>query len=387
MQMWALEKQWRSKNKDTVRALEKTRQAAVKEARQNTDAWWHNYNAVIARYEAGRKLALQRGRKMRHHDPARDDGVLALQIQRTKSGLGASPQEIHDGLGMLHVHPVTEYTRAGCRTMMRWRVDAAGNELQPVVYFDRPLPDGCRVKGAQITWRRVADETRWQVLFQATGVQPALPPKYTRSGKVALEYEPFAGGITVAHTDRRYTLSAKWVKRMQHVRDLQSWLDVSRKERAAAYPDCGALQMPDREMLDILRGDPGHDDWRKAWKRRWLEMHHLRDKLLRQRREYYRLWSREIVREYPDLEIDDTDLSKLARADRNTPENTLRQMACLHQFRLEIIHQATKAGCRVSASGKLLTPDGSEKPGAWQRRKAAKQQRSQSGAETRASQA
>jgi len=383
---WDLEKQWRKDNKETYRAIERDRQTAVKEARQETEAWWPNYNAVIARYEAGRQVALQKGRRMRHHDPARVDGILALQIQRTRSGLGASPDEIHQGISMIHVHPVAEYTRTGMRTMMRWRVDRDGNEVEAVVYFDRPLPSECRIKGAQMTWRRVADEIRWQVLFQITGVQPSSPPAYTRTGSVMLTYEEYAGGLLVAQTNKRYILPPEWIQRMKHVRSLQSWLDESKKERAEQHPDCGALQMPDRDMMDILLGNEAHKEWRLEYKKLWLEMYHLRDKLLRQRREYYRLWAREIVREYPDLEMDDTDYSKIAKADKHGAANSLRQLACPHQLRDEIIHQANKAGCRVSARGKVLTCNGEQKSGVWQRRKAAKQDRSRHTAEAAAGQ-
>jgi len=136
---------WRRENKATLNALERDRQARVKAARQATSAYWGNYNRVLADFEAARKMARKSGRRLQAHDP--DDlsrGVLTVQIQRTRSGVGAAPEELFKGTTKLHIVPVAEHERKcrltrgqrakATRTRVTMRVDAEHNDITlPVV--------------------------------------------------------------------------------------------------------------------------------------------------------------------------------------------------------------------------------------------------------------
>ena len=400
--MWAQAAKWRKARPDEARALERDRQTAVKLARQESDAWWPNYNSVIARYEAARQVARQFGRHLRHHDPLRDDGMLCVQIQRTRTGLGASPAEIETGLSMLSI-------RDGALTM---RVDAAGNTVSGPVVMHRQLPPECRVKAAQLTWRLKVNDTRWALHLQIADVRPAEPPRYTRSGTLTLNWEEQAGGgLQVAQVGNdRLVLPSRWMARMDRVEVLASWLDQSRSRMLTARPDCaGIMDLPVRSMLSAIlerysaatAPPPIHPPvgehametirqwadeaagsgdilaWRRWWKHVWQARLHLLDRLLGERREMYRLWAGRMALEYPDLALDDVRLDRVAKAQRFTAENSLRQRAAAHLLRHELIHQARKRGCRVTASGRVIVGDDHAKTGAWQRRIAGRKERSQ----------
>lgn len=405
--MWAQAAKWRKAHPDEARVFERDRQAAVKVARQESPAWWPNYNSVIARYEAARQTVRQLGRHLRHHDPLRDDGMLCVQIQRTRTGLGAAPAEVEAGLSMLSI-------RDGMLTM---RVDAAGNTVCCPVIMHRPLPPECRVKAAQLTWRLKVNDTRWALHLQIADVRPAEPPRYTRSGTLALNWEKQAGGgLQVAQIGNdRLVLPSRWMARMDRVDALASWLDQSQSRMLATRPDCaGILDLPVRSMLSVIlerysaaAAPPpirppvgehametirqwadeaaGNGDilaWRRWWKHVWQARLHLWDRLLGERRELYRLWAGRMVLEYPDLTLDDVRLDRIAKAQRFTDENSLRQRAATHLLRQELIHQARKRGCRVTASGRVIVGDDHAKTGAWQRRMAGRKERSQQAQES-----
>lgn len=399
--MWAQAARWSKQNREEIAAHERDRRAAVKAARQASDAWWPNYNSVIARYEAARRVARQFGRRLRHHDPLRDDGMLCVQIQRTRSGLGAASSEIEAGLSMLQLRDGT----------LMMRVDTAGNMVRCPAVVHRPLPEECRIKAAQLTWRIKINSIRWGLHLQITGMRRASSPSYTRSGTLALSWEEQNGGLHVARIgDDRLVLPSRWMARMDRVETLASWLDTSREFMLAARPDYSEmLDMPVRQMLATIlerhstTGAPASmrpptgehametirrwaDEaamagdilgWRRWWKQVWQARLHLWDRLLGERREIYRIWAGRMVLEYPDICLDETRLDRVARAQKRSPENSLRQRAAVHLLRDEIVHQARKRGCRITANGLVIVGGGDEKTGAWLRKKAIARARSQ----------
>lgn len=402
--LWDGIKRWRKALPDEARDIERDRQAAVKAARQSvtvdaeSDAarmYWPNSNSILARYEAARAGVRKFGRRLRHHDPLRDDGMLAVQIQRTSSGLGAAPDELA-ALSMLAIAPVRHGARCKERlTHLTMRVDAAGNKVTLPMMMHRPLPKGCRVKGAQICWRRVGLQTRWQVVLQLADVPTEPPAAYRVEGSVELawEQETEGGAITIARPSWRdpITLPEDWVRTGVRLREQQSWLDTSLDEqRRLAESDAAlsSLLSGGHHAIYALRREqlpPEMREWLVSWRRMWWQTDHGRRKWLGRRREIYRLLARELVRERTVIAIDDRRLDKIARAERATDDNGLRQMVAPHLLRQEIVHQARKVGTTVIAgdiaSGKVLTESTHGTTGAWQRRKSAKAERSQAQAQ------
>lgn len=373
---WKIEKQWRASNSSFIDKQKERRFAQIKEIRQGSGCYWANYNSVVARYEAGRKVAKRKGRSMRPFDPERDDGMLCVQIQRTPSGLGAASDEL-DALSMLTISPVRKNARGRDRlTAIRMRVDASGGVVETTTLLHRPIPP-CRIKGAQLCWRNYGLRTQWWLVLQLADVLTAREPiRYDVSGSLSLCWNKAQSGkLLVARPSWRepYALSAEWMAGMDSIEKGQQWLDESR-----AAQECVAVLTP--TQIRALRQDQvplAARDWLRSWKREWERVYHGRRKLLGQRTHMFREWAREIVRDVTALTIDDVELDRIARADRGSDANSLRQRACAHRLRQEIVHQANKIRSAVTdTSGKVLTLQGDDKSGVWDRRKRAKRERS-----------
>jgi hypothetical protein len=394
---------WRRERKDEASRCEAERQAAVKAARQARAErladdpaevmYWCNSNAVLARYEAARAGARKLGRRLRHHDPNRDDGVLAVQIQRTRTGLGAAPEEL-SSLSMLRIDPIPDgVPRKKRYTTVTMRVDAAGHAVTLPMLMHRPLPAG-RVKAAQLCWRRVGTRTRWQLVLQLADVPTEPAVAYRTDGWLDFCWELGDEGLIVARPSWRepYMLPLDWVRAGERLREQQSRLDQLLNEVRDAWEGneaVSALLSGGQRAIYALRREqlPAElHEWLNGWRHLWYETDTGRRKWLRRRQWIYRQWAREIVRERSLLVIDDRRLDKIAREDRGSESNTLRQMACVHELRAELVHQARNIGATVVAgdlaSGKILTDSGHDGSGVWQRRKAAKRERSQAAAES-----
>jgi len=353
--LWDGLKRWRKQCKDEAQRIELSRRQAVKTARQETPAWWPNYNETIQRYQAARISAMKAGRRLRPRDADREDGVLCVQIQRTQSGLGAAPDEL--SLSMIRVDgPPAGAFRRGAAKAEKWaevtmRVDRDGNEVTLPMYMHRPFPRGCRVKGALLTWRREGDDIRWQMVFRLSGVQPEPPIKYRRTGSLSLCWEMSDGGLVVARPSWRepYVLPAEWMSAMDALDRDRAWMDRSLDEARALVSDTPAAALlagGPRTIYSLRREQLPVElhQWLREWRRVWWRADHGRRKLLRRRRDWYRQWAREIVRECPSLDIDDVRLDRQARHDRGTVCGSLRHRACTHFLRQEIVHQARKIG-------------------------------------------
>lgn len=344
-ELWAALAQWRKAHPDTLRALELVRRGRVVEARQQTDCWWPNYNAVIQRYEAQRIAVLRKGRRLNLHDIERDDGCLTVQIQRTRSGLGASPEELQSGefaaLQIGRVDPRAYQPTAGfrgardrlCRTVVEMRIDAEGHALRLPVWMHRPLPPAARIKSAQIVWRRQGDRLRYQLCLTLS--QPARtvvhPGRGSPATAVRIAIADLGNGLQVAVANEaarpeRLILDAHWMAMMDRVERLAAILN---DESAAPH-----------ERIRARLERPG------LWAR-----------LLRRRREIYRLWARALCQRYARIEIHTPALSEQAWIDRARDVNALRHRACAHSLVAELQHQGRKHGCEITVA--IAAPDAS----------------------------
>lgn len=348
---WPLIAAWKKVHKIECDIIEDTRRRHVNEARiafttQSADRLhWGNSNAVVQRYDAARKVVRQFGRQLRESD-LRDVGCLTLQLQRTRSGLGADPNELQDGtvadiqLGRVDTAVYDLPTPRGreTRTMLSMRVDAAHHHVEIPVFAHRPLPEGCRVKQAQLTWRQ---GTRTEHKLCLTLTMPAQSVVSRGSGRaivrVSLRIQMRASAahpdhprasLIVAETDNGrhiLTLSERWMREM---------------DRVDALPKA-------------IKDETLPSDLRRYWS---MQRPGLWARLLRERREQFRLWAREVATSYREIVIETPRLGALAIADDDTPQNAVRHRACAHQLVAELRHQCAKHGCaaEVIASGPLL---------------------------------
>lgn len=310
--LWPLLAAWRKAHNETCDRIEVARRAAVTKARQASPCWWPNYNAVIENYDRARKGVRQFGRRLRKSDAAAG-GFLAVQIQRTRSGLGGAPGEIVGaGLSMLRIESAERETH------VTLRVDRKGHTITLPLVLHRPLPPDVRVKSAQLIWR--ADPERHGARLCLTITRPFIErvPAGAGTAEIELGYWPeIGGGLTVARGSERLRLNTRWMARMDRIEHLTGVLDS-----VSAAPYCI-----------------------KAWSR---ERNNLREKLPRVRREQYRLFARRLAKTYADIRLTMPLLCVVAQHERGSDENARRHRAALSSLQSELQHQCRQHGCRLT---------------------------------------
>jgi hypothetical protein len=155
--------------------LEESRKAAVKAARQNSDLYWGNYNAVWSSYERARRAALAR---------AGQGGKLGtLRFQRF-DGSGRITNQIQGGIT---VHQLFEGTHSLVQVLARPEHPGhAKHLLRATVYrhgrgeksvhrtvvwpmiMHRPIPDDVMIKQVTVHRRRLGAKWRWTATFSCT---------------------------------------------------------------------------------------------------------------------------------------------------------------------------------------------------------------------------
>jgi hypothetical protein len=383
---------WRKRNKTVLAEFNKQRvekviairSAYTVSAAPGERLYWCNSNNVLQHYETGRAVASAKGRRIRERDPRREDGWLAIQVQRTKTGFGMSIQELHSGsFSALQISNPNKRGHAVCEM----RVDAAGNLLRFPVIMHRPLPEGARIKGAQVTWREKGGAFVWQLtlildtdktnIFNRLREMPADPVTVEFAWQERGYLEVMRVGTKV------WRLPPLWMARVDGLEARQGELDalVERGHQLwREHPVMGPLlkiqNWRDRiGKMALARPHLTQDQvlwWVKA-RRLWLAIPGEREHILRNRLNTYRLWAREVVSSYAGLCLPPLNLAAAAREDQGTDANRWRQRAAVHILRAEILHQARKAGTPVinanARAPKKPSPEGSN---SWARRKAGK---------------
>lgn len=383
----ALLSNWRRGQREWLRTLERERIAAVVAARQATEAWWPNYNRVLRSYDTARQLVRKFGRRLRPHDPLRDDGVLAFQVQRTRSGLGAAPAELFDGT--VSALQFSREPLPGRRaSLLEMRVDAAGHTVRLPVWLHRPLPDAARIKAAELIWRREANRTVWRVCLTLSAPLPAPQivsmDALTAPVRVALGWTlTDAGELRVASAGKHeWSLSAEWMRRYDLVATREGWLRDEIKNIRELYELnsrwATLLENPSHpELFAALQARWGElpgdvREWYRVARNHWRSTAGLRRHVLGERHNHYHHIAREIVRLGPVIELPEIELAQIARELRGDDVNSLRHRAAIHTLEAMIRHQARKIGCRVLASADAIAATPTEKSSSWARRKAAK---------------
>lgn len=384
---------WRKTHRQAVRALDQARIARVVAARQADQddpdgLYWGTRNRLLRSYDTGRQVARRKGRLLRPHEEGRDEAVLAVQLQRTPTGLGAAPGEVIGGkFSTLHITVPDPY--GYCKVSMR--VDRAGHELELPLLLHRPLPQRCRVKAAEIVLRHYQGRDRWRLCLSLDVSECGL-------------FAPMRHAVTAARVDfdwadrgelevmrigpKLWRLPLDWVQRLDRIERRCSQLDALLNQSREAWGQDErmgpilAISMWD-ELLSTLaqrRDELTHAQrqWGADALRLRRQISGERAHALGFRGQLYTAWAREVVSTYPSLQLDDRDLSVIATRERGEPDNAQRHRAAVHLLRMEIQHQARKAGTPiVDASGQVLNAPDQAKSNSWARRKAGKAKRSQ----------
>jgi ribosomal protein L37AE/L43A len=402
---WAIAKRWRLGHEQEMDALGEERKAENKRIRQTSGLYWGNYNRVMDAFETARKQCRKLGRRVRYKDDCDDSGILAVQIQKVGGKNGASPEQILNGqFAAIRINPVsnaafalgrTQRTRS-VRTEVTLRCDADGSLVRFPIWMHRPLPEGFRAKSAELVWHREGERVVGRLCLTLT--TPAASVAHHHEGTAACgvdlgwRLQDDRGLLVATLLDthgkmQRFALPPKWMSGMDQVERLSAYIDQHLLEIAAwihDHPELrGELTTPIRRWrpgLGARHADAKalHDavralqfevprpvlDWYKRYRHLLVWRDNLRAKLIRQRREHYRLWAREIAKAYAIIGMEDMDLSVMARTKKrnNGTDNELhanaraqRVRACAHALRIEIKHQAHKSGTVIRYATKHTT--------------------------------
>ncbi len=394
LETWRLARVWRRDNKGLLKQANDLRKAKIKKIRQESCLFWGNYNRVLDSYETARKLCLKMGRRVRHYDDSRQDGCLTVQIQRTKSGLGAAPAELMNGTYYpLQIQPVDKMAemlpRAArtrtCKTDLTMRVDAAGHMVTCPVWMHRSMPDDCRIKKAQLVWKKEGEKMTGKLCLTLTRPRASKINLSVKAVGLDLGWRKQKDGSLLVATSistdgiySRYVLPPDWMRGMDQVQRLHAHIDDHLLEvagyihqaadlpdliKAASFwrPELGSRHVNAQALHDAVRelnwqvpDEILH--WYKRYRHLVLWRDNLRAKLIRRRREIYRLTARDIAMQNALIGIEDMDLSKMAMTKKrdDAQDNELREearanrvRACIHVFRSEIEHQASKHGAQI----------------------------------------
>lgn len=329
---------WRKANPAAIKEFSSRRFASIAQARNASGCYWCNYNRVIQSFDASRTRCIKQGLRLRYSDPDRDNGCLTVQIQRTRSGLGAAPVELQDGsfsalqIGRVAATAYYSATPRGqrsrlCQTTLEMRVDAEGHTIRAHVWMHRRLPADCRVKSAQLTWRDGGARGRqWQLALTIS--TPKAQVAHTRPKDVV--------GIDVG-----------WRIKPDGSLRVAYWYVSDREQGELVLP---ARMMEHMDWVDQTKADIDNEIvyGERAIRKAQLLIAGGRRKDLGERRELYRMFARRIAQRYGIVAVEQIDLARIAlrgaEGNASYAGRKQRQRAGVHYLLAEIRHQCAKHG-------------------------------------------
>ena len=261
------------------------------------------------------------------------------------------------------------------------------------VILHRPLPDDAALKHLSVVRKRLGPvDYRWSVTFTFTRdeSEPVIHPGPIACG-INIGWKQVQGGLRVAtlldgHGSRHVVLPQVILDKLTYADELKARIDTATNDNFAWL--LAALPEPPEDLAEAVaklrrarRPHPGayaafvaawrqYPDYaaelraeaetrRRTVKRLELEHHHLRDKVLRRRLDFYRVAAKEIAEKYSLIALDKIDLRQMAALvrDDGTPNElvaaarTNRTRAAVSELREWIVKQAAKTGSRVEVFG------------------------------------
>lgn len=162
---WAAAKEARQSARagarEQLRALEDSRKAAVKAARQSSGCFWGGYNAVIASYETARHRAIKEGAELRFRSRHKRDCRIVNQIQGGGTWAEALDSTIN---GQVSIRPHALGRTASGRARPEYRLTATiytrGRGVRRTVTWPlilhRPMPENARIQEVTIVRQAIA---------------------------------------------------------------------------------------------------------------------------------------------------------------------------------------------------------------------------------------
>jgi hypothetical protein len=387
-------RQLSTETKAQLAALDGETSRRVNELCQESGCYWPNYSEVKAAWGQARR----RPGELRFHSRAGRVGKITTLLAR-----GLSVADAFGEHGFLRIrHPNPEQHPRDALVSLRVGSDERRRPVfvtLPIV-MHRPLPADCLIKSVSALREPLADRERWKVVFvleRQAGTWATQALDCPRQGSVALDvgWRRVPDGLRVAVwrddegrtgeliLPERYLEQRATVERLQSHRQtlynetltaLRAWLSAAAETERPAWltedtRHIAQWRRPGR-LVWLLRhwteqrfkGDEAIVAMLEAWQRRdlhlWQFEANLRDQALHWRREMYRVFAADLARRYASVQMEDFDLSQVARimrpAKADQAENQLvakaryyRVIAGVYELRQAIRNVCDREGVEI----------------------------------------
>lgn len=375
----------RVKTAAAARALEQSRQAQVKLARQESGCYWGNYNAVINSFDGARQKILKAGGEL-HFRKFDGTGRIVNQIQG-----GITVDALFAGTNsQVQLRPATaaEWPKRRLRPqahILTANVFTTARKPRHVSWpliLDRPFPQDAIIKEVHIVRRK--DE--WTVSFSLAARMPAPIPAGAACG-MDIGWRRLNDGIRVAtlindRGERDFVvLPEAIVSGFRYLDELASrrdtrlngliamlralpWAEAPPALGDTAKAMLGAPRLSARALARLEALWAGASEWRRdayemlheqltnpydSDRRDWKESTGLRQRLLRARRDHYRIEAKRIAGRYGLIGGEKLSISSMSAVENNpTPEPSrwYRKVAAPAEFIGALKWAVKKAGGR-----------------------------------------
>ncbi|WP_170157671.1 zinc ribbon domain-containing protein [Thermodesulfitimonas autotrophica] len=406
--------------REELEQLEEERRQAVQRVDDEFKRvlWWPNRDEERVEYENARKRLVRsrsEGQKaeLRFH---RFDGTGKATVRLRERG-SAGPWGMPVGNIFIPnsvcwmrpvppeawTSPVRAERRRKARTVLHFRVgtDADGNPVWAVLpmVMHRPLPEGGVVRQVSVVRERVGRHFRYKAVFTVQLFPNAIKEEPLLDGVVAVDvgWRRVESGIRVAvwlddHGNHgEVIIPDRLYREFLRLKELQSLRDTHFNEakkilveflkKAQGMPEwlleeCRSLKewrspgrlvsLLGRWKKNCFPGDKGILNWLSDWQQREDHLYdwqsHLRDQILRHRREIYRIFASQLADKYGVVVLEDFDLRKVVKTpppeegtQGSIPPDYQRFIVAPSELRLCIVNACAREGVSVSLQPAAFT--------------------------------
>lgn len=390
---------------EAIKILSAEEYEAARPLWRNAGLYWCNHEEVkLTWLQARRKTDWHEKDSLNFHSWRRERGKVTVRFQT-----GLSVKEAFAGkdrrlrlrpvLPDAYESPIRSVRRKAARSVVRLRVGSEGRDpiwLTLPCVLHRSLPEKGLIRSASVFRERIATHYRWKLLLIVEIPEPEIVTEDRPLVGIDLGWRRKEDGLRVCYwyddegREGELCLDEKFIGGMAQVEDLRSIRDRrfnDMKEKLNAWlsdepvppwiKEATATLLLWRSPARLARlildwrearfdGDDEIYDVLEAWRQKdkhlyeWQE--NLRDKLLRRRREEYRIFAAEIARTYGRVQLEDFDLSRVAKVKDDGQGKELpkearhyRQIAAVSTLRLAIENACEREGVSTQRGNAAYT--------------------------------
>lgn len=379
-------KERRERNRDSLKEIEINRKALIKETRSGSQLYWGNYDEVLQDFEISRTRAIKHGAGLhfRHWDGS---GKVTVRFQ---NGLGV--QEAFAKNRRLQIDPVPEDAWASerrsirrrlARTLVRIRVGSKPNgtpvwfELPIVLH--RPMPNNGLIRSASVIREKLGLSWRYRLIVTVRDGDLAQPRTGGLAVGIDLHYRVTPEGLRVGYWHAEdsghgaLTIPNSDVQQFLKIDELESTLTsayrqvkdslVSLMESHGAPESLlrlayDATQSLSPESLLRLIAEwetfkfptdnaiyGGLLHWRRKYIHLWTWQAHLRDQLIRRRRELYRCFAAQLTQRFGRVFLRGVDLAEASKPQALESANRFGERQCRTIGAVSVLANVINSAC------------------------------------------